>query len=244
MRWGQFAVLLALCLLCFLGQHSNLHAQQPPATAAADPLPGSGGLHETAPPVTLGQPQGSPPALPPDPGAGPVVPVSPAEAVPPPFLGGLGGEVNPPRPDTYFPTYGENSPFYNPAVGHALLRADYRFTWFGSEAVSGQTTNLRYVEHDFGFAFPIWQCGTDEWSAAAHVRAEIFRTSAILPSTLQPFPDELWNIHFSTTYRHQFDNGWIGGGSVSVGSASDKPFHSIDEMTAGSSLPGLPSDDR
>ncbi len=30
-----------------------------------------------------------------------------------------------------------------------------------------------------------------------------------------------------------FSNGWIGGGSLSVGSASDKPFHSINEMTVG-----------
>jgi hypothetical protein len=50
---------------------------------------------------------------------------------------------------------------------------------------------------------------------------------------LQPFPDELWNIHFGTTYRHQFDNGWTAGGSVSVGSASDKPFRGINQMTAG-----------
>src|SRR5207245_5587266 len=86
---------------------------------------------------------------------------------------------------------------------------------------------------DFGLAFPIWQCGADEWALSANVRGEFYHTSAILPNTLQPFSDELWNIRFATSYRHQFDNGWIGGGSVSVGSASDKPFHSIDEMTAG-----------
>ena len=31
-------------------------------------------------------------------------------------------------------------------------------------------------------------------------------------------------------YIHKFDNGWTGGGLISVGSASDKPFNSIREM--------------
>jgi hypothetical protein len=125
------------------------------------------------------------------------------------------------------------SPLFNPAVGHALLRADYRVTWFPDEPVSGQPTNLGYVENAFGLSFPIWQDGPDEWTASARVRDEIFHTHAVLLNTGQPFPDDLWNIHLGTTYRHLFDNGWIAGGSVSVGSASDQPFHSINEMTAG-----------
>jgi hypothetical protein len=122
----------------------------------------------------------------------------------------------------------------NPAVGHAPFRADYRVSWFPSESVSGQATNLAYVRQDFSFSFPLWQNGkADEWSAAVNVRNENFQTHAILPDTRQSFPDDLWNIRFSTNYRHLFDNGWIAGGGVSVGSASDKPFHSIDEMTFG-----------
>jgi hypothetical protein len=118
-------------------------------------------------------------------------------------------------------------------VGHVPYRADYRLTWFADEPVRGQSTNLGYTQHDFSLAFPLWQGCADEFSASVHVRGEIFHTGAVLPDTGQPFPDELWNIRFGTTYRHQFDNGWITGGTVSVGSASDKPFHSIDEMTAG-----------
>jgi hypothetical protein len=79
----------------------------------------------------------------------------------------------------------------------------------------------------------VYASSTDEWSVSAHVRVEFFDTGAILPNTLQPFPDELWNIRFATTYRHLFENNWIAGGSVSFGSASDKPFNSIHELTAG-----------
>jgi hypothetical protein len=122
---------------------------------------------------------------------------------------------------------------FDSPVGHAIIRADFKETWFPSQAVKGQPTDLGYFQSDFSLRFPIWQDGPDELSGSVHVRGEFFDTDAILPNTLQPFPQELWNIHVGTTYRHQFENGWIGGGTLSVGSASDKPFHGIDEMTAG-----------
>jgi len=45
-------------------------------------------------------------------------------------------------------------------------------------------------------------------------------------------PGDLWEIKFGPTYRHKFDNGWIAGLNVTVGSASNRPFHSMDEVTA------------
>jgi hypothetical protein len=114
------------------------------------------------------------------------------------------------------------------------FRATYRASWLPDERVTGQPTQLGYVQQDLSFAFPLWHNGTaDDLSASASVRNETFHTHAILPDTGQRFPNDLWNIRFGTTYRHLFDNGWIAGGTVSFGSASDKPFHSIDEMTAG-----------
>src|SRR5262249_48597592 len=44
------------------------------------------------------------------------------------------------------------------------------------------------------------------------------------------FPDELWDLSAGLSYRHKFDNGWTGGVSLTVGTASDRPFNSIDEM--------------
>jgi hypothetical protein len=129
--------------------------------------------------------------------------------------------------------FGPSAALFNPTVGHALVRPDYRVTWFPSEPVARQPTDLGYVQNDFGLLFPVWQQDGDEWTASAHARGDIFQTHAVLPDSLRPFPDELWNIRLGTSYRHLFDNGWIAGGSVSFGSASDRPFHSIEEMTAG-----------
>ncbi|HMF14008.1 MAG TPA: hypothetical protein VKE94_16940, partial [Gemmataceae bacterium] len=170
----------------------------------------------------------------------------PAEAPPPtPVLPGVLVEQPPPLPrmpesppfaETFAPTergFGGFGGTMSPVVGHLVPLASYRFAWFPSEPVQGQPTNLGYTQHDISLVVPVWQDPANELSVNAHVRAEFFNTDAILPNTLQPFPGDLWNIHFGTSYRHLFDNGWIAGGSVSVGSASDKPFHGIEEMTAG-----------
>ena len=61
----------------------------------------------------------------------------------------------------------------------------------------------------------------------------MFFTDAILPDSHRPFPSDLWNVHLGTNYMHKFDNGWSGMLGINFGSASDKPFHSINEMNVG-----------
>jgi hypothetical protein len=122
---------------------------------------------------------------------------------------------------------------FNPTVGQARLRLTDRVTWFPEEPVAGQSTHLSAVQQDFSFALPLWQDTTNEWSAFTRVRGEFFQTHAHLPATGQPFPNELWNIQFGMAYRHQFANGWLGGGAVSVGSASDQPFARLHDLFIG-----------
>jgi hypothetical protein len=190
-------------------------------------LPANG--QEGSPPVPIAPAdQVAPPAV-------PTLPATPIVELPQPTPAPRAGEFAPP-PETFAPSdrgFGGLGGLMSPIVGRMVPSANYRFTWFPSEPVKGQGTDLGYTQHDIAASTPIWQDEFNEWSVNAHVRAEAFSTGALIPPTLQPFPDELWSIRFGTTYRHLFDNGWIAGGSVSVGSASDKPFHSINEMTAG-----------
>jgi hypothetical protein len=191
----------------------------------ADAQPTAEGVLPPPAPVVLGSPGDQPPPA-------PVLPGTPIDQPPPPPQ----SQEVAPMPEAFSPSdrgFGAFGGFMNPVVGHLVPLATYRFAWFPSEPVQGQPTNLGYTQHDFSLVVPVWQDAVDELSLNANVRAEFFRTDAILPDTLQPFPDELWNVHFGTSYRRLFDNGWIAGGSVSVGSASDKPFRSINEMTAG-----------
>jgi hypothetical protein len=190
---------------------------------------GAQGLQDMAPPppapAVLGNPD-----VPPPPQL--VLPGLPVEQAPVPArIPDLG-----PPPELFAPTdrgFGDMGGMFSPVVGNMVPRADYRFAWFPSEGVRGQATELGYMQHDVSLIVPLWQTNVDALSVSAHVRAEFFTTKAVLVDTMQPFPDELWNVHFNATYRRLFDNGWIAGGGVSFGSASDKPFHSIHEMTAG-----------
>jgi hypothetical protein len=110
----------------------------------------------------------------------------------------------------------------------------YRATWFPDVNVSGQNTSLGYVEQNLHGSVPLWSDGPNRWSIMASLRSEIFHTGGtILPDSHMPFPSTLDSVQVGTSLIHQFANGWTAGGSVSVGSASDKPFHSINEMTAG-----------
>ncbi len=113
----------------------------------------------------------------------------------------------------------------------SVLRADYRVTWFPGEPVSGQNTNLGFEREDFSAIVPIWHDEANDFAATFHIRNELFQTSAILPNSTQPFPEELWDVRLGGTYRHLFDNGWIAGGGLSFGSSGDHPFENSRDST-------------
>jgi hypothetical protein len=117
-----------------------------------------------------------------------------------------------------------------PDLGQVRIRSDYRVTIFPDQPVSGQPAELGFLQQDFSLSGPLFQSASDEWYASFRLRNQEFATGAILPDTREPFPDELWNIRFGTGYRHRFESGWIGALQVTIGSPSDQPFASLDEM--------------
>jgi hypothetical protein len=216
---------LALCLALGTGSVDSTVQAQPPATSP-HVLPPIAAEKQTQPEDNTGVPLA----------IGPGQELRPTEDPKVQLLFPLPGDGDSVGPggDGLMGGMGRISPFGNPLVGQAPLHGGYRATWFASEPVMGQPTNLGYVRQEFTVSSPVWQKrNEDEWSVSASVREEFFQTHAILPDTRQAFPEDLWNIRFSTTCRHLFDNGWILGGNVSVGTASDKPFNGLEELTAG-----------
>ena len=112
----------------------------------------------------------------------------------------------------------------NPTLGKLAPRADYRFTYYPDQRVEGQRSDLRVIEHSFSLNTPIAQDDRNEWALSGDARYQDLHNRAILPDTRQRFPDELWDVTFGGSYRHKFENGWIGAGGVTVGSAGDQPF--------------------
>jgi hypothetical protein len=106
----------------------------------------------------------------------------------------------------------------------------YNATWYPSRPVSNSTAELGFVRQNLSGAVPIWREEGEMVLLTAGVGNTLFFTDAILPDTRRPFPKELWNISLGLMYMHKFDNGWSSGLKTTFGSASDRPFHSIDEM--------------
>lgn len=108
----------------------------------------------------------------------------------------------------------------------------YDATWYPSQAVDGQSADFGFVRQGLSVGAPVWRGDAGMVMARVGVRSTHFFTDAVLPDSGRAFPDELTNVTVGATYLHRFDNGWTGGLMLGVGSASDRPFHSIDEMTA------------
>lgn len=112
----------------------------------------------------------------------------------------------------------------------ALFSPSYRATWFPQANVVDQPATLSSIRQEFAVNCPLWKDSHNMVGLTTSVRNTIFDTNAILPETHQPFPDQLWDIRFGINWFAKLDNGWSVGASVSIGSASDKPFASIDEL--------------
>lgn len=110
----------------------------------------------------------------------------------------------------------------------------YKVAWYPSRPVTNSQTpsELGLVRQSLSGGFPIWRQDGDTVLLTAGVRNTLFSTNAMLADTQIPFPDELWDINTGFMYIHKFDNGWSGGLKTTIGSASDKPFHSIEVMYA------------
>ena len=118
-----------------------------------------------------------------------------------------------------------------PEIGKAKPVFQYQVSPYSKEEVEGQNADFGVTQHSGFLSLPILQTPKDEWSLLGALRFEDIQTSAFLPDTGEAFPGSLWDIRLGTQYRHKFFNGWIGGGVLTLGSASDKPFKSEAEVS-------------
>jgi hypothetical protein len=118
----------------------------------------------------------------------------------------------------------------DPTLGKVMGRGDYRIQFYSDERVKDQSTRLDLIQHNFTLVTPLFQNPTDEMVVSARLRYQEYDTEARLPDSGQRLPNELFDARAGLSYRHKFANEWTLGGSLTVGSASDKPFHSEDEL--------------
>lgn len=117
-------------------------------------------------------------------------------------------------------------------------------TWYPEQSTNQPGTSMSIDRTYFQAGVPVYSNGTDSVVFTAHLDQMNVHTNAILPTTNQPFPNQLFNVAFGVNTFHQFDNGNLGGLVLDVGSASDVPFHSSGEILAsGTAFLLMPQDD-
>jgi len=127
-----------------------------------------------------------------------------------------------------------------PRLGEMEASADYTAEHYFDENVEDQDTELGFTGHDLRLRVPLWQNDRHELSLGSRIKVLDVDTDAWFPGSSSPFrrddfPDHLWDLRLDGTYRHKLDNGWIAGGHLSLGSPSDKPFASLDEVAVSAS---------
>jgi hypothetical protein len=120
-----------------------------------------------------------------------------------------------------------------PGGGSLTPGVTYQATWLPAQSVKGQPADLGFVRQDFSVGSPLWSDGPMALLGRVHVRSELFDTDAILPDSRRSFPSDLWNVGMGLTGIYRFECGWVAGGGINFGSASDRPFADLDTLNVG-----------
>lgn len=106
----------------------------------------------------------------------------------------------------------------------------YGVAWYPTARADLAGDSIGFVRQSLQVGYPVWRRDGDAVFLSANLKRTDFFTNAILPDSGNPFPDELSNISLGLGHLHEYANGWSSMVNVGVGSASDHPFHSIDEV--------------
>jgi hypothetical protein len=110
------------------------------------------------------------------------------------------------------------------------FHARYSVTPYFEEQVRGQDVEFSLVQQEFTTSGRVWNDDDNEVWLNGGLRFQEIHTEALLPDSGNPFPDELWDVSVGGVYRHYLDPRTFLGGAVSIGSASDHPFQTSQEI--------------
>lgn len=123
-----------------------------------------------------------------------------------------------------------------PEMGKSPTQLGYQFRTYPAQDVAGQGKDLALNQQVLSLFHPISQDSNHEWALVGNLRFTDVRTDAQFPDSKESFPSRLWDLNGGTLYRHKLQNDWIAGAFLTVGSASDRPFASYDELTIHANL--------
>jgi hypothetical protein len=110
--------------------------------------------------------------------------------------------------------------------------SDYRPTILGGEKPPDQPSLPEFGQADWSYRYTLWANSRDQWSPSSKLSKSAFLPDGLGADRPETMPELKWDVRFTSQFDHEFSNGWTGGGGVSIGSISDRPFNSWDESTA------------
>ena len=159
----------------------------------------------------------------------PALDIEALEAIPPGEAAAADEPVAPRRP-------GGPGGMGGPMAGKAPFTM--RGFWAPPTYVDGQNTTLGMNMESVNVGFPLLRPkpGRGMWLGLANFSRLELSTSAVLPGANLDVPNQLWALQVGTMHTRQFDNGWTAGGMFMFGSASDRPFAALRDMTLTAAL--------
>jgi hypothetical protein len=104
-------------------------------------------------------------------------------------------------------------------------------SWYPAVPVRGQDARMGLTNYQIGATLPVSTSDAGGWYANGAARLLDVRTNALLPTAGTKFPGQFWDVQAGGAYLRQLDGGWSWGATLNVGSASDRPFDGLREMT-------------
>ena len=125
---------------------------------------------------------------------------------------------------------GELMHWMNPHLGKLRSQGSFQVSHFFEREVQNQDTDISWTQQELKFFTPLVQDEDSEWGFLGQVGVLDIDSGAILPDDGSRLPDHLWDIRLGGQYRRRLNQDWIGGLRISLGSASNKPLDSAEEM--------------
>ncbi len=117
-----------------------------------------------------------------------------------------------------------------PQLGEQKPWASYEVEALFNEEVADQDADFSAIHHALGFSVPLVQETDGDVSVIGYAGGWDLATDAVLPDTGEDLPEALYDVQLGGQLRRRLSNDWIGGVLLTVGSPSDKPFDSFDEV--------------
>ena len=115
-------------------------------------------------------------------------------------------------------------------LGELKPRVNYTAAHFCQQGVEDSPESVSYQDHLLTFSIPVLQGNTRDLAIIGRAGVMDIDTRAALPRSGDTLPGHLWDLQAGLAYRRLLDNGHTVGGSFTIGSPSDKPFASDEEI--------------